>query len=766
MSGTVSGQDTLLGETAAVAPPPRAPEDAFAALFEPGQVIGRYVVLSVLGQGGMGVVLAAYDPELDRKVAVKLVRPDMMRSGSRDRMIREARSMARLSHPSVISVYDAGEHQGAIYIAMEFVDGKTLSDLLPSLDGWRGALEVLLPAARGLASAHAQELVHRDFKPDNVMVADDGRVLVMDFGLARADGDEPIRRSDTGPHALNLLAAARSSSALGDSDIALTRAGSMMGTPAYMPPEQFLGGRVDGRADQFSFCVTLWQAMYGERPFAGAGVWELADAVTEGRRREPPRGKAVPRWLYAILDRGLQTSPTDRFESMQALLDAIERGRSRRRNVAIAVGLLGPLVVGGAVYGANEAWEAKMMERCADEARASLPWPARADEVRAAIDEVGTSFGAETFATISTDLDAWVERFVEARSTLCFDERVEHSMSERAVAATIDCVESTSRSVDGVLETLMDGDRTMLVFAVDNIHAGTSLEPCEDTARLTRMPEAAPEIRDQARAALRDLSRTPVMQMTGDNAGALELAQKALESLESSGYAWGIAKGLVRVGSIQMTGGDIDSARVTLERGFYAAGALGDDELCAEAARLLSGVGLGSPPHGVDWVRGWMLQARMFHARLDVSSSLPEAEVLENFAAALSEAGDPSTRDEELALMREARAIRVAEAGPNHPSVLVADLNIASYEEDPKKALAALEAGRARMVDAFGTKHPLMVSLWLMTAELRADIGDRALAAEDATHAVDLSKELLGEEHPQTHFAVQVLDGVRGPAEP
>ncbi|MEL6741788.1 MAG: serine/threonine-protein kinase, partial [Planctomycetota bacterium] len=218
-----------MGETAAVAPPPRAPEDAFAALFEPGQVIGRYVVLSVLGQGGMGVVLAAYDPELDRKVAVKLVRPDMMRSGSRDRMIREARSMARLSHPSVISVYDAGEHQGAIYIAMEFVDGKTLSDLLPSLDGWRGALEVLLPAARGLASAHAQELVHRDFKPDNVMLARDGRVHVMDFGLARDfDLDEAgdpigVQRSSDG------IVSGRS---------------RLAGTPAYMAPEQHRGRSV------------------------------------------------------------------------------------------------------------------------------------------------------------------------------------------------------------------------------------------------------------------------------------------------------------------------------------------------------------------------------------------------------------------------------------------------------------------------------------------------------------------------------------------
>ncbi len=765
MSGTVSEQDTLLGQTAAVAPPARASEDAFTALFQSGQVIGRYVVLSVLGQGGMGVVLAAYDPELDRKVAVKLVRPDMMRSGSRDRMIREARSMARLSHPSVISVYDAGEHEGAIYIAMEFVEGKTLSELLPSLNGWRAVLDVMIPAARGLAAAHAQELVHRDFKPDNVMVAHDGRVLVMDFGLARADGDEPIR-ADTGPHQIHLLEEARSSSALGDSDVALTRAGAMMGTPAYMPPEQFLGGRVDARADQFSFCVTLWQAVYGQRPFPGEGVWELADAVMEGRRRTPPTGKAVPRWLYALLDRGLQTNPAERFEGMQSMLDAIERGRSRRRNVAITLGLLGPLVVGGAVYGANEAWEARILARCADEARVSLPWPSRAEDVRAAIDDVGTSFGAETYATISADLDAWVERFVEARSALCFDERVEHSMSERAVAATIECVESTSRSVDGVLETLMGGDRTMLVFAVDNIHASTSLEPCEDTARLTRMPEAAPEIRDQVRAALRDLSRTSVMQMTGDNAGALELAEQALESLESSGYAWGIAKGLVRVGSIQMTGGEIDSARVTLERGFYAAGALGDDELCAEAARLLSGVGLGSPPHDVDWARGWMLQARMFHARLDMSSSLREAEVLEGFAATLNEAGEPSTRDEEVALMREARALRVAEAGPNHPSVLVADLNIAAYEEDPKKALAALEAGRARMVDAFGTKHPLMVSLWMMTAQLRADIGDLALAVEDARHAVSLSTELLGEEHPQTHFAQKVLGEVRGLAEP
>ncbi len=324
-------------------------EDRFeAGELAPGTHVGRYVVEGLVGRGAMGVVYAARDPDLARKVAVKVLRADALSETARQRMrarlLREARAMARLSHPEVITVYDVGSFGDQLFVAMEYVEGDTLRH-------WRTArhrryeeiLSVYERAGSGLAAAHEAGLVHRDFKPDNVLVTDDGRVRVTDFGLARgAARAAPVAERVSGE-------VDRSE----EQGLTLTRTGSLLGTPAYMAPEQLRGAIADARSDVFSFCVAFYEALYGERPFAGSTVLALQSAIDQGAVRAAPVMTRVPRWMRGVLLRGLRARAEERYASMRELLDALRaaHGASRRRmGRAVAVGAtllgIGAVVVG------------------------------------------------------------------------------------------------------------------------------------------------------------------------------------------------------------------------------------------------------------------------------------------------------------------------------------------------------------------------------------------------------------------------------------
>ena len=298
-----------------------------------GDLISRYVVLDRLGAGAMGVVYAAFDPELDRRVAIKLLQAQpggsskSDESGASSRLLREAKALARLSHPNVVAVHDVGVHEDRVFVAMEHIEGETLREALRSPRTPGEMLALFVQAGRGLAAAHAVGLVHHDFKPDNVMIGGDGRVRVMDFGIARAVA--PAAADADLVRTFDELGLNQS-----DDDVAtLTRAAG--GTPAYMAPEQHLAGQTDARTDQFAYCVALYEALFGQRPFRGKTVGELAYSVTTDPPREPTRG-SVPIAVRRAVLRGLSKRPADRWPDMDQLLAVLERGPSRR-----------PLIFGG-----------------------------------------------------------------------------------------------------------------------------------------------------------------------------------------------------------------------------------------------------------------------------------------------------------------------------------------------------------------------------------------------------------------------------------
>ncbi len=313
-----------------------------AALFRAtgeAPTVGPYQVLKLLGEGGMGVVYAAYDDKLERKVALKLIRGAVMRRPEgRARTLREARALARLSHPNVVHVYQVGEVDDEIYVAMEFLTGPTLRAWLAAQPrGWREVLAVFRQAGEGLAAAHRQGVIHRDFKPANVIVGDDGRVRVLDFGLAHF-GEEGEARAPVKEGELT--------------DVLLTQTGAVLGTPAYMAAEQFAGARGDAKTDQFSFCTALYEALYRQRPFAGDRLDALASAVRGGQVLPLTTRHDVPPWLHRVVVRGLLADPSLRWPSMDALLVALHPPEARTRwgRVAAVAGAAGTLLVGGVGY--------------------------------------------------------------------------------------------------------------------------------------------------------------------------------------------------------------------------------------------------------------------------------------------------------------------------------------------------------------------------------------------------------------------------------
>jgi predicted Ser/Thr protein kinase len=321
----------------------RARAGVAAALFGPAEegeaerlAVGRYEIDSRLGAGGMGVVYRAHDPDLDRPVAVKLLHADSSADDkARARMLREARALAKLSHPNVITVYDVGTDEGQVFVAMELVAGRDLKRWLDAHRGasWREVLELFIAAGRGLEAAHELALIHRDFKPENVLVGDDGRVRVLDFGLARVqrpvDAATAEDQPQPSPSVIRTDGQGRERGAIAHLPTAalsggLTETGALIGTPLYMAPELYAGKAADERSDQFAFCASLYEGLYRQLPFGSRNLPAHVEAVSAGRVVEPPADSPVPRSLWQIIARGLDSDPAARHRDMSTLLAELE----------------------------------------------------------------------------------------------------------------------------------------------------------------------------------------------------------------------------------------------------------------------------------------------------------------------------------------------------------------------------------------------------------------------------------------------------------
>ena len=733
-----------------------------APSLERGAQIGRYHVLARIGAGGMGVVYAAYDSDLDRRVAIKLLHRDALGSSpmgdGRASLMREAQAMAKLSHPNVVAVHDVGMHAGAVFMAMEFVQGVTVAEWIgQSARAWPEVRKVFIAAARGLAAAHDAGLVHRDFKPANVMLAEDGGVKVADFGLARrrdeARGDEARGDDSTGggnaspspatdavaivPGSASVVVASRS----GASD---TQAGAVVGTPAYMAPEQHLALPIDGRTDQFSYCIAFHEALYGRRPFTSRAPSALALDAVEGRIPDPPVGSKVPAWLREIVLRGLEPDPQRRYPSMAALLVDLERDPNAVRRKRLFAGGAVAAIVAAAIalkVGTPQAQCTEMSQHLVG------VWDeARSEQIREAVFALGVGFAQSTWDRVEHGLDDYTEKWVAARHDACTATRVRGEQSAALMDLRMECLDGRLRSVRALVEVVGEADATVLSNAVVMVNGLPELAPCADTKAL-RDQQARPsdpttltalDVLDQKIADAEQLERA------GKYPEALAVARDVADAAEPLGFAPMTARAWRRLGALEHVNGAVASAEATLRKAYFLAVRHHLDQLAAQSAAELVTIVGEVQLHPVDG-RLWAEHAGAYAEAL--GDVLIQATVIHSLAGVALREGK---YDEARELAARGLALREAKLGAEHDSVLasVNTLGLIAIETgDFDQARAYF--GRALTIAerTYGADHPELGKPINNLANIAWREGKYDQAKADFERALVLQRAALGPEH-------------------
>ncbi|WP_266215879.1 protein kinase domain-containing protein [Paraliomyxa miuraensis] len=602
-------------------------DEVFARLFgSPGeQRIGRYLVHGTLGQGGMGKVLRAHDETLGRDVALKVLHDG--RGGKQgQRLLREAQALAQLAHPNVVRVYDVSEVDGRLCMAMELVRGTSLDRWQRRPRSWTEVLQVYLQAGRGLVAAHAQGLVHRDFKPANCILDEQGLVKVLDFGLARGVGTEPEstvapvdveRAQEAEVTAEESLRASRSQRML---NLSLTRTGTMLGTLAYMAPEQLMGKAAEPNSDQFAFCVSLHEALYGTRPFAGSTPMSILYAIQSqvlvapaGRPSLPP----VPKWLYEVLRRGLSVAIHQRYPSMEALLAALERGLARRRRVRTVAASATVMAGLGVVLYASGVFQGE--QPCEGLRDASMPaWSAEQRHmVGTAIERSGLPDAARTRERVEEHLDAYASAWVEARVDACEATWVRHEAGEQALARRMACLADRLTYVQATVEELSLADARVAAHAVGALEEIPSLEPCADAEALLRGPAPVPSEHAEQAAKIHELiARSWAIGATGHDERGMDAAEHAVEAAEAIPEAPGLRlEARFNRGHLLREMRQWARARQDLESALELAEALGDSMRAIETLNELVRAAVADDDASA--ASAWLAAIRGKLARLD-----------------------------------------------------------------------------------------------------------------------------------------------------
>ncbi len=560
----------------------------------------------------MGVVFSAYDNELDRKVAIKLLRPSQGDSLGRARLHREAQAMAKLAHPNIVRVYEVGQLEGHIYLVMEFVQGETLrrwSRL--SKRPWREVLAVMLQAGEGLAAAHAAGLVHRDFKPDNVIVAEDGFVRVLDFGLARSFEANELAGASSASHGAT-APVMQSSLSLSDQ---LTQLGTLIGTPAYMSPEQFSTRLVDAQSDQFSFCVALHEALYGYRPFKAQTGAELHLQIGLLQHAEPPRKTGVPARLRRIILRGLSAAPQDRWPSMPALLAELAREPGKQIKLWLAGGGIAALAAGLSLTLAPR----QTVAVCQDApAKFFGVWDdARQSEVAQAMRATGVGDAEDVWLRVQQHLGDYTARWTAMYQQSCEATQLRGEQSAHLMDLQMACLNQRRTEVLLLIEGLAKADADVMQRAVQATLSLGRLERCADNdVFIAEIPPPDDEAKAVAVAALREkLARVKVNGDLGQYARSHAMTEEVVREAKELGYPPLLAEALLRQGDLMDLSGDTASAERLLIDAYFMAGVARHDRGQAEAATSLTFV-LGAEQARYDEAMMWDRHAQMMITRM------------------------------------------------------------------------------------------------------------------------------------------------------
>ncbi len=558
----------------------------------PGKFLGRYVVLYRVGSGGMGVVYAAYDPELDRKVAVKVMRRLGSDAEVSELARAEAQAMARLTHANVVTVHDVGAEQGHLFIAMEFVAGRTLKEWLrEEAPDWQQVVDKFVQAGHGLAAAHRAGLVHRDFKPSNVMLSQDGGVKVLDFGLAQL----PRQKSD---------------------DSSAERR-PLIGTRAYLPPERLLGEESQGSSDQFSFCAALWQALYGELPFAVDDPDIYLEQIGRGQPQESS-GKSIPGWLKQALLRGLKLQPEDRYPDLETLLQDISpegrRSRWRRRQGLLAGGLVAVLLP--FVWFSGPGGEDPPCGPFDHHLQGVWDAP-RKQTIHDAFLSTGVSFAEAAWRSTSQILDDYGEAWLDQRREACEATHLRQEQSPVLLDQRMACLDRQFEPFRALSDALAQANATTVIDAVRTASALDGLAACRDGALLSRQPllPEDPELRREIEE-IRLVAESQLARQRFHRPVDLDLLRRTTASAEATGYAPILARTLYALGWIEGRRGLRDEAVRHLVRAAQMARLAADPDLEIRSFAALIKLE-SSPPADFERAEMWLSFAKAQSASLE-----------------------------------------------------------------------------------------------------------------------------------------------------
>jgi len=787
------------------------------ANLERGAVVGRYVVLDEIGAGAMGAVYRAYDPELDRSVALKVV-DSAATPDAAARLAREAKALAQLSHPNVVAVHDVGSYNGDVFIAMGLVEGRTLRQ-------WRTegstppplseVIDVFAAAGRGLAAAHRAGIVHRDFKPDNVLLGDDGRVQVVDFGIARApeqDGDVPDAWGDTAQwERLSNKEQERdkdpeTSQTINKLSAPLTHAGAMLGTPAYMSPEQFRCQPADAKSDQFGFCVALYEALYGRRPFAGQAVVELRANILAGNVRPPPSDSRVPARVRKIVERGLRVAPSERYPSMDDLLSELARDpRATATRVALAAGAL--LIAALALVAIFRGPAAPTLCTSEDRHLRGVWDEARRAAARDAFLASERPFAAATVERVAAELDGYSQDWVAMRTETCEATHVAGTQSEHLMDLRIACLDDRLSSLSALVDVFTGAvDAETVEKALPAAIELPRLDGCADTRALTAAippPEDA-ATRARVKSLRRRLADARALEATGRYADALAVTGDMQTEVGGVGYEPLEAELLLRTGTLQLLAGEFDSAEKTLREAILHGARARDDVLTADAwirlmetlaeqARYDDALALklgtrsavvraGDEPRqegtlekaigGLLYSKGqYDLAFEHKQRALDLTVSALGADH-PIVAGALNSLGNNyyarGRYDEARHHWERALEIREEALGAEHPLVALSvyNLGIVAYSEARYQRSETMFRRALRLFrQAYGEEHPHTAAAYHAVGNLMLNLGRHADAEVPLRRSLALREDLLGASHPLTGSSLHTLGQVLNLAE-
>ncbi len=694
-------------------------------------VISRYRLLSRLGAGGMGLVYLAYDPSLDRKVAIKLLRPGgddhEPEAEAHARLHREAQALAKLSHPNVVAVHDVGTYDAhalyghgapdgdgqGVFLVMDYIEGVTLAQWLEDRPRpWREVLTAFLAAGHGLVAAHAVGVIHRDFKPSNVLVRSDGSVHVFDFGLARSAGPVPALAREPAHDSLHDTFSSTLSSPL-------TQYGAFVGTPAYMAPEQRGGEDVDERCDQFSFCVALYEALCGNRPFSGENIYALEMAKLGGVIDPPSRPTDLPKGLLRLVLRGLAADPKARWPSLPLLLAELDRQLRRRRGRIAAAALAVTML--GAGLGAYAATRADVCSG-APEALADAWGEAPRAQLHRAFADTHLAYAADTADRVSERLDDYRTRWLAVHTDACLAANVRRNQSPALMDRRMLCLQQRRDELLALLGVFAAADADVVEHAVAATRALPDPQTCADPQALARAEplQGDPTLALAAAETRRRLAAARAEFGAGRYAAGRTIANDVLAATirHDDRHLWAEATRILAM--IEVALSEYAPAEAHLDEAYFAALALARDELALSAATSLAsltGDTLARPLDGLRWARhaDALLdrtghhpadEGRLHIARgtiADRSGDYPAAALAYRAAIAAFERATPGERSEDtdehlvtalanlagtlgtlgqfeeaITLSQRALALRTADLGPAHPAVAAVLYNIGS----------------------------------------------------------------------------------------